>query len=568
MSVPRCTGVSEGLPAMPHAFDYIIIGAGSAGCVLAARLSEDPSLRVLLVEAGGRDWSPLLHAPGGLLPLMLSGAHAWRYQSAPQQHLEQRSLYLPRGKVLGGSSSINGMVYDRGTPGDYDDWARRGNPGWSWAEVLPYFRRAETYRPAANHWHGDSGPVQINRHGVRHPFARAFVEAGQQAGYPRNDDTNGPQREGFGPVDITVAGGRRCSAASAYLAPARRRTNLTVLTGALAECLLIEGGRACGVQLRRGGRQERYHATREVIVAGGAINSPQLLMLSGIGPGDHLREHGLEVKADLPGVGQNLQDHLAATVKYTSPVPVSLFKYINPLRGALALAQYTLLRSGPLADPGMEAVAYVNSEPGLAEPDIKFLLLLALYRNHGRELIPQHGFGVHINVVKPDSVGQLRLASADPTAPPLIDQNYLASERDRRVLRRGIEIARDIFRQPAFDPYRGEELDPGPGVTTPEQIDQYLRSSADADYHSCGTCRMGDDAGAVVDAQLRVHGIDGLRVVDASVMPRLVSGNTNMPVIMIAEKAADLITGRPPLPAAHAPTGTGTAQATTVEGHQ
>jgi choline dehydrogenase len=499
-------------------------------------------MHVVLLEAGGNDNSPLIRAPGGLLPIMMAGFHAWKYQTVPQPHLDGRMLYSPRGKVMGGSSSINGMVYDRGTPSDYDGWAAAGNAGWSFDDVLPYFKKAENYQPHADQLHGAFGPVQVSRPGIKHKLSEAWIEAGRALGYPYNDDTNGAMREGFGPVDLTVGRGRRSSSASAYLPPAvRRRTGLTILTDAHATHIIFDGARAAGVAYVQGGQPDEIYALREVIVCGGALNSPQLLMLSGIGDGDHLREHGIDTKVDLKGVGRNLQDHLAGAVRFACSVPISLYNYMSPIAGALALGRYVLTRTGPLASAGMEAIAYVNSRDGLPEPDLKFHFALALYQNNGREFVRRHGFFAHINVVRPASRGRISLGSADPLAPPVIDPNFLAEESDRVGLRRGLQIARDVFRQKAFDPYRDEEIAPGRSVNTDAEIDAHIRARAEADYHSVGTAKMGSDDMAVVDNRLRVHGVEGLRVVDASVMPTLVGGNTNMPVIMVAEKAADMI---------------------------
>jgi choline dehydrogenase len=525
-------------------YDYVIVGGGVAGCILANRLSVDPATHVLLIEAGPAGRNPLIAAPGGLLPIMMSGAYAWRYMSVPQGHLDDRALYSPRGKVLGGGSAINGMVYDRGFHSDYDRWAQAGNRGWSFADVLPYFRKLEDYLPAANEWHGRGGPITVTRAAQSHPFARAFLKAGAQAGYPLTDDLNGATRDGFGAVDLTVGKGKRSSAAAAYLRPVAKRRNLTVLTQAQARRIVFTGKRATGVALRHKGADIAVTARREVILSAGAINTPHLLLLSGVGDPAHLAERGIATVHDLPGVGQGLQDHLAAHVKYRSTKPWSMLRYLNPLRGALAMAQYLLTRKGPLADPGMSVACAVRSDPALDEPDIKMLLVSALFGHNGREMVPMHGFYAHINVARPEARGSVRLSSADPDAPPLIDQAYNGTENDRRVMREGVRIARRIFAQSAFDEIRGEELAPGSAIENDEAIDAYIRAHAEADYHATSTARMGHDPMAVVDDGLRVHGIAALRVVDASIMPHLPGGNTAIPVAMIAEKAADLILGK------------------------
>lgn len=526
-------------------YDYVIVGGGVGGCILANRLTENPTTRVLLLEAGVSDNNPLITAPGGLLPIMMSGRFMWPYMSLPQAHLANRSLYSPRGKVLGGGSSVNGMVYDRGFHSDFDRWAEAGNKGWAFDDVLPYFRKLETYWRSDDPWHGDSGPIQISRADQNHPFARAFVEAGIQAGYPYCDDFNGGGRDGFGPVDLTIGGGKRSSAASAYMKPARKRANLTVITSAHVQRIVFEGRRATGVEFTHSHTRHIVKATREVILCAGAINTPQLLLVSGIGSARHLSDHGIGVIADLPGVGQNLQDHLAAQVRFRSTKPYSMLRYLNPLRGAVAMSQYLLARRGPLADPGMSVACFVRSDPSLAEPDIKMLLVSALFSNNGRTLTPQHGFYAHINVIRPTSRGSVTLAGSDPALPPVIDQAYNSTKEDQRIMREGIRIARHVFNQPAFDAFRGEELTPGPAIQSDAEIDEFVRSHAEADYHAVGTARMGNDKMAVVDHELRVHDVQGLRIVDASIMPFLPGGNTAIPVAMIAEKAADIITRLP-----------------------
>jgi choline dehydrogenase len=521
--------------------DYIIIGAGSAGCVLANRLSADPAVQVVLLEAGGKDISPFIHMPAGYRQLMISGAVDWGYHTVPQKHCHGRTFFWPRGKVLGGSSSINGMVYIRGHASDFDVWAQKGNPGWSYADVLPYFKRAETWEFGEDEYHGGSGPLRTSRVKEFHPLARAFFAAAQQAGYPRIPDVNVAEPEGFGPLDSTISGGRRSSTAYCYLKPALARPNLTVVTRAHASRVIVEGGRAVGVEYVENGQVKLLRAEREVILSGGAINSPQLLQLSGIGDGDHLRSVGIRTVHELKGVGQNLSDHVATEIQQACRAPISLLRELQPLNMAKSLLQYAMFKTGPVAHPGIQAVGFIKTRPEVVAPDVQIHFIMVMYGDHGRQLHKQHGYQPLINVQRPDSLGTVLIRSSDPMQAPAIDPNYLAAPEDLRVLRDGIRLTREILAQQAFDPYRGDELTPGPEVRTDAEIDDFLRHNCHTQYHPVGTCKMGPDPLAVVDHQLKVHGLDGLRVVDASIMPVMVSANTNAATIMIAEKGAEMI---------------------------
>ena len=523
-------------------YDYVIVGAGSAGCVLANRLSESGA-SVLLLEAGPRDRGWKIHMPAALTYNLRDAKYNWTYETEPQPHMDGRRMYWPRGRVLGGSSSLNAMVYVRGHALDYDRWAGNGLPGWSYAHVLPYFKRAETCARGGDDYRGGSGPLHVSRGSMSNPLFAAFIEAGQQAGYPFTADMNGFQQEGFGPMDMTVHRGRRWSAAAAYLRPALGRRNLTVMTGALATRVVVEGGRATAIEFRHRRSLHRARA-REIILAGGAINSPQLLLLSGIGPADEIRRQGIAVVQDLPGVGRNLQDHLEVYVQYACTEPITLYLTENPLTRVAIGAQWFLFKSGLGASAHLEAGAFIRRNAEVPHPDLQYHFLPSLVNDHGRKPIGRHGFQAHVGPMRPTSTGTLRLRSADPMAHPEIQPFYLATEQDRREMRDAVRLTREIFAQRAFDRFRGEEIQPGAAARTDAEIDAFVRAKSDSAYHPCGTCRMGTDELAVVDGELRLRGIEGLRVVDASIMPSVVSGNLNAPTIMIAEKAADMILGR------------------------
>jgi choline dehydrogenase-like flavoprotein len=519
-------------------YDYIIVGAGSAGCVLANRLSANPQTRVLLVEAGGRDWHPFIHMPAGLAKLVQNRGLNWSYETEPEPELDNRRLYWPRGRVLGGSSSINAMCYIRGHAHDYDGWAEAGNSGWGFADVLPFFKRAQDQQRGADAWHGVGGPLAVQDLRHTNPLSDVFLRAAEAAGHRRLNDFNAGDPEGFGFYQVTQRDGRRCSAASAYLSPVRQRTNLDIWTHTLAERVEFDGDRACALHVRQGRRRSRLEASCEILLAGGAINSPQLLMLSGIGPETELRELGIRPRVLLSGVGGNLQDHLDLCLLQRSRKAIT-YDHNNDLLVAL---KYMFTRSGIGSSNIAESGGFARSARAAdARPDLQFHFVPALLDDHGRNRLPGDGYTLHVCGLRPRSRGRISLRSADPTQPPRIRANYLSETEDMEVLLSGFELSREIFAQAPFADYDGGELYPGPQVRDRAGRVEYLRRKAETIYHPVGTCAMGNDENAVVDAQLRVHGTRRLRVIDASVMPTLIGGNTNAPTIMIAEKAAALI---------------------------
>jgi len=531
-------------------YDFIIIGSGSAGSVMANRLTADGSNKVLLLEYGGTDRGPFIQMPSALSYPMNMNLYNWGFQTEPEPHLNNRRLATPRGKVVGGSSSINGMVYVRGHARDFDTWEAMGAKGWGYRHVLPYFKRLENSHGGEEGWRGTDGPMHVRRGRRLNPLYQAFIEAGREAGYPVTQDYNGRQQEGFGPMEMTIHNGFRWSAANAYLRPAFKRANLRLMTGTYVRRIMLEGKRAVGVEFEQGGRVEKATTRREVILAASSINSPKILELSGIGAPAVLQEAGIPVIHPLPGVGENLHDHLEVYFQVESKRPVTLHSKLNLLSKGLIGLEWVLFRSGLGSTNHFEACGFIRSRAGIEYPDIEYHFLPAAMRYDGRTAFPGHGFQVHVGPMRSKSRGSVHLRDSNPLTAPKILFNYMSHPDDWEEFRACIRLTRELFMQPAMAQYAGREIQPGSKVQSDEEIDAFIREHAESAYHPCGTCKMGsaDDPTAVVDHECRVIGMENLRVADSSIMPLVTNGNLNAPTLMIGEKASDMILGRDPLP--------------------